>query len=249
MGHDGDLRHRLGVLLEGSDQGVAHLVIGNHALFHVGEDGALFLRAGDDHFEGDHQVLLIDGLAAHAHGPESSLVDQVGQVRAHGAGRGLGDLVEVHVLGQFDVLGVNPEGLIPSGQVGPVHRDAPVKAAGPQQGLVENLGPVGGGQDDDALAGVEAVQLGQQLVEGLLALVVAAEAGIPGAADGVDLVDEHDGRSHLGGLLEQVPDAAGADAHEHLHKVRAGDGEEGHLGLAGHGLGQQRLAGTGGAHQ
>ena len=40
---------------------------------------------------------------------------------------------------------------------------------------------------------VEAVHLDEQLVEGLLALVVAAaEAGAAVAADGVDLVDEHD---------------------------------------------------------
>ena len=65
----------------------------------------------------------------------------------------------------------------------------------------------------------------------------------------VDLVDEHDAGGHLGRLLKEVPDAAGAHAHEHLHEVGAGDGEEGHLGLAGHGLGQQGLAGAGGAHQ
>ena len=134
-------------------------------------------------------------------------------------------------------------------QVGPVHGDPPVEPAGPQQGLVQHLGPVGGGQDDDALGGVEAVHLRQQLVEGLLPLVVAAEAGVAGLADGVDLVDEDDAGSHLGGLLEQVANPAGAHAHEHLHKSRAGDGEEGHVGLAGHSLGQQGLAGTGGAHQ
>jgi hypothetical protein len=38
----------------------------------------------------------------------------------------------------------------------------------------------------------------------------------------------------------------GPHAHKHLHKVRAGDGEEGHICLAGRGLGQQCLARTGG---
>ena len=135
-------------------------------------------------------------------------------------------------------------------QIGPVHGDAPVEAAGTQQRLVQHLGPVGGAQHDDALAGVEAVQLRQQLVQRLLPLVVAAEAaGVTGLADGVDLVDENDAGGNLGGLLEQVTDTAGADAHKHLHKVRAGDREEGHARFAGHGLGQQRLTGTGRAHQ
>jgi hypothetical protein len=49
-------------------------------------------------------------------------------------------------------------------------------------------------------------------------------------------------------LLEQVAHARGAHAHKHLHELRAGHGEEGHAGLAGNGLGQQRLTRTGRAH-
>ena len=62
---------------------------------------------------------------------------------------------------------------------------------------------------DDAPVTVEAVHLGEDLVERLLALVVAAAAARPaaaaawaGAADGVDLVNEHDARRVLLGLLE-----------------------------------------------
>ena len=63
--------------------------------------------------------------------------------------------------------------------------------------------------------------------------------------DGVDLVDEDDrGRARLR-LLEQVAHARRADAHEHLHEVRAADREERHAGLAGDGARQQRLAGAG----
>ena len=69
------------------------------------------------------------------------------------------------------------------------------------------------------------------------------------AADGVDLVDEDDGRRLLAGRLEEVADPAGADADEHLHEVRAADRHEGHARLAGHGPGQQRLAGPGRADE
>ena len=250
MGHDGDLADGLGILLLGRHQSVAHLVIGDDALFLLGDDGALLLGACDDRFKGGQQVVLVHGLAALAHGPQGRLVHQVGQVRAYAPGGGLGDLVQIHVLRQADVPGVDLQGGKSARQVGPVHGDAPVEAARTQQGLVQHLRPVGGPQNDDALAGVEAVQLRQQLVQGLLPLVVAAEAAaVTGFADGVDLVDENDAGSHLGGLLEQVPDPGRAHAHEHLHKVGAGDGEEGHVGLTGHGLGQQGLAGTRGAHQ
>ena len=102
------------------------------------------------------------------------------------------------------------------------------------------------GDQDDALAVAEAVHLDQQLVQRLLAFVVAAaETGAALAADGVDLVDEDDARAVLLGLLEQVTHARSADADEHLHEVRAGDGEERHARLTGDRAGQQRLAGAG----
>ncbi len=126
-----------------------------------------------------------------------------------------------------------------------VQDDLAVEAAGAQERRVEDVGPVGGGDDDDVGVGVEAVHLDEDLVQGLLALVVrAAEAGAALAADRVDLVHEHDARAVALGLVEQVADAAGADAHEHLDELGAGDAEERHAGLAGHGAGHQRLAGA-----
>lgn len=56
--------------------------------------------------------------------------------------------------------------------------------------------PVGRGQDDDSCVALKAVHLSQQLVDGLLALVIASahpSATLP--ADGINLVDEHDAGS------------------------------------------------------
>ena len=251
MGYDGDLAHRLGVLLLGRHQRMTHLVVGDNALFLLGDDGTLLFGAGNDQLEGHQQILLIHGLAALADGAQRRLVHQIGQIRADAAGGGLGDLVQIHVLGQTDVAGMHLQGGKTARQIGTIHGDAPVEAAGAQQRLVQHLRAVGSAQHDNAFAGVKAVQLRQQLVQRLLALVVAAAelAAVAGFTDGVDLVDEDDARGYLGSLLEQVADTAGAHAHEHLHKVRAGDGEERHARLARHGLGQQGLAGTGRAHQ
>jgi hypothetical protein len=116
---------------------------------------------------------------------------------------------------------------------------------GTQQGGVEDVGPVGRRDQDDVGLDVEAVHLDEQLVEGLLAFVVAAaHAGAAVPADGVDLVDEDDRGSVGLCLLEQVTHAAGTDADEHLDEVRARDGEEGHPSLAGYCAGEQGLAGA-----
>ena len=65
------------------------------------------------------------------------------------------------------------------------------------------------------------------------------------AADGVDLVDEDDGGGVLLGLVEQVAHARGSHADEHLDELGGRHGEEGHAGLAGDGLGQEGLTGSG----
>ena len=189
---------------------------------------------------------VVDELAVAAGGEQRRLVEHVGQVGTGEAGGALGDGEQVDVAGERLALGVHLEDVHAALQVGAVDGDLPVEAAGAQQRRVEDVGPVGGGDEDHAALDVEAVHLDQQLVEGLLALVVAAaEARTAVPADGVDLVDEDDGRRVGLGLLEQVTDPGGADTDEHLDEVRAGDRVEGHAGLAGDGAREQRLAGAG----
>ena len=134
--------------------------------------------------------------------------------------------------------------------VGAVDDDLAVEAARTQQRRIEDVGTVGRGDQDDAGVLIEAVHLDEQLVEGLLALVVtAAEAGAALAADRVDLVDEHDAGRRLLGLFEQVADARGADADEHLDEVGTRDREERNARFARDRASEQRLAGARRAQQ
>ena len=161
-----------------------------------------------------------------------------------------GEPVEVDVRPERQRARVDLEDLAAAVLVGRRHGDAAVEAAGPQQRGVEHLGPVGRPDHDHGLVGLEAVHLGEDLVERLLALVVAAEPGVAGRArpaDRVELVDEDDRRLGLLRLLEQVAHAAGADAHDRLDELRRRDREERHARLAGDGASEQRLAGAGAA--
>src|SRR5207244_7233782 len=105
---------------------------------------------------------------------------------------------------------------------------------------------VRGGDQDDVVLQLEPVHLHEQLVQRLLALVVAAtETRAAVATDGVDLVDEDDAGARLLRLLEQVADARGADTDEHLDEVGSGDREEGDARLTGGRACEQRLTGSG----
>ena len=105
-------------------------------------------------------------------------------------------------------LQVHPEDLDAILEFGERNDDLAIETPGSKQGGIEDVGPVGGRHHHNALGALEAVHLGEHLVEGLLSLVVsAAEASAALAADGVDLVDEDDGLPHLASRFEQVAHA------------------------------------------
>ena len=134
--------------------------------------------------------------------------------------------------------------------IGIADRHLAVKATGAQQRRIQNIRAVGGSDDDNALIRTKAVHLHKQLVERLLALIVAAaHAGAAVAADGIDLINEDDGRRILFGLGEQVAHAGGAYTDVHFHEVRTGDGKERDIRLARYGAGQQRFTGAGRADE
>ena len=140
--------------------------------------------------------------------------------------------------------------LLASIDIGSTNHHLAVETAGAEQGGIEHVGPVGGSDDDDAFIGIETVHLHQQLVQRLLAFVVATtQASAAAAAHGVDFIDKDDARGRLLALFEHVADTAGADTDEHFNEIGAGDGEERHIGFAGNGAGEQRLAGAGRANE
>ena len=114
------------------------------------------------------------------------------------------------------------------------YHDLTVESARSQKCRVQNVRSVGGSDDDDAGVLLESVHLNQELVQGLLSLVVAAaDTGTSLTSHCVDLVDEYDTGCVLLGVVEKVSDTGSSHTYEHLNEVRTGYGKEGHVGLAG----------------
>ena len=249
-GHDGHQMHVVRLGDEVPHDGMAALMHGHHAAVALADLVAALFRAHLHPGNGVHQQLLVDLLLAGAGRQDGRLVHHVLQLRAGGVGHALGHVAQIHIRRKRLALAVHLEDGHTAVQVGIVHRHLPVEAAGAQKRGVKNVAAVGGRHDDHAFVDGKAVHFHQQLVQRLLALVVtAAQARAAVTAHRVDFVDKHNGGRGLLGLLKQIAHAACAHTHEHFHKVGAGDGEEGHVGLAGHGLGQQGFARAGRAHQ
>src|SRR5262245_46373602 len=117
-----------------------------------------------------------------------------------------------------------------------VDQNLAIESPWPEQCRVEYLGPIRRRHDDDALAAIESVHLGQQLIERLLALLMAADRALDARlAERIEFVDEHDARRLGFRLLEKIANASRTDADEHLDELGAAQAEERHVRFAGHG--------------
>ena len=195
-------------------------MVGDDQLLLVRDDPALPLRPGNDPVYCLLELRHPDLLLVAPGGEQGGLVDEVGQVGPGEAGGLTGQHLELDALLERLAPGVNPEDGDTSDQIGTVDDDLTVEPSRTEEGRVEDVGPVGAGDHDHTGLRLEPVQLDQQLVEGLLPLVVAAtETGTAVTADGVDLIDEHDRRGVVLGLLEEVADPGSANTDEHLDEV------------------------------
>jgi hypothetical protein len=156
----------------------------------------------------------------------------------------LADLSEVDSPHQVHLARVNFKNLDSGVEGGIGEFDFAVDAAGSQQGGIQDIDSVGGHDDLDGLGGFESVQLIEQFKHGPLNLGVASLSLHTGAADGVDLVDEDDAGGVLSGHYEQFSHHASALADVLLHEFRAGDSDEGAVGVVSDGSGEQGLAGS-----
>ena len=224
--------------MAGSDDSMADLVVGNDLLLVVGKHRGLTLLAGNDDLHRLLEVVLGCTLATLANGAQGALVDDIGQVGARGTGRGAGNRGQVNRRLGLHTLGVKLKDVLTAGQIGQLDGDAAVKTTGAQQRRIETVGAIGCGKDNDTLVVIEAIHLGQQLIERLLTLVVAAKtAAIALLTDGIDLVDKHDARGLFLGLLKKVTHLGGATADEHLDELRTRNAKERNTSLAGNSLG------------
>src|SRR5271169_1331961 len=136
------------------------------------------------------------------------------------------------------------EDLLAAALVWPIDQDLAVEPPGAQQRRIEDLRPVGRSEQDETARRIEPIELGQQLVQRLVLLVLPTHAErTASTAERVELVDEDDRRRVLASLLEQVAHPCGANADKHLDELRPGDRKERYSGLAGDGTGEQCLAG------
>ena len=142
------------------------------------------------------------------------------EVRADESWCAFGNGAQVYVVLEWFLAGVNAKDFFSTFDVGCVDGDLTVESSWAQEGWVENVWSVGGGDDDDVVFGFKAVHFDQELVEGLFAFVVATtEPRSAFATYGVNFVNEDDAGCGFFGLFEEVADSGGSDSDEHFDEI------------------------------
>ena len=189
---------------------------------------------------------VVDQLRTGAGAQQCGFVQHIGQISAGKARRTHGDHTQIDIRHERLALGMHLQNSLAAFQIRRFDGYLTVETARAKQCRIKHVGAVGRGDDDQIGVVIEAVHLNEQLVQRLLTFVVAAAH--TGTAtlttDGIDLIDEDDGRSVHLGLIEQIAHTGGAKTHEHFHEVGACHGVERHTGFACDGSCQQRLTGT-----
>src|SRR5712691_8541075 len=184
---------------------MAALVVREDPLFLLTDDAAL-LQAGYDALHRGVELRMTEVLQLLAPGEDRGLVADVREVRAGQSCRLLRNQMQIDVRGEGLPACVHVQHRLASGEIGRRYEHLPVEAARTEQRRIEILQAVRRAHDDDALGGVEAVELDEQLIERLVLLTVEAVTGAR-SADGVELIDEDDRRRVLARLLEELADA------------------------------------------
>mmetsp|Transcript_77837 Transcript_77837/g.171881 ORF Transcript_77837/g.171881 Transcript_77837/m.171881 type:complete len:340 (-) Transcript_77837:215-1234(-) len=229
---------------QGTHDRMSGLVVGDQLLRGVVLQGPS-LQAGNHSVRRIVDLVHGDGLLVPARRQNGAFVHQIFQIGAAEAGGALGDVRQGNALRQLLVLHVHLQDLFPSLDIRQRNCDAAIETPRAQQGTVQDVGTIGGGHHDHPAIAFETVHLGQDLIQGLLALIVAAaHAGASLPADGVNLIDEDDAGSFLLGLLEDITDPGGTNTHKQLDELRGRRLDKRHTGLARQGLGHQGLSRT-----
>ena len=213
--------YRIGAGQRQRHQRMPHLVIGHGFPLLRIEHTVLPFQAGHDALDGDGEVLQLHSLRLAPRRVQRCFVHEIGQISAGKAGGQRRHLFQIYTVGQGDLLDMDLQDIQATFLVGTVHQHLTVEATGAKQGLIEDFGAVGGGEDDQPDRAVEAIHFGEQLVQRLLTLVVSAgrSSDTACAAQRIQFINEDDRRRLPAGLLEQVAHARRPHADEHLDKL------------------------------
>ena len=149
-------------------------MIGSDSLILVGNDLASLLCPDADLDKGGTDIFLDNVASPGLRGIDCRLVQEIFKIRTRKAGCGLGNLLQIHILAERLVLGMDMENFFPSFDIRHADRHFAVKASRTQNSRIQNVDAVGRCHDNDAFVDAEAVHFHEELIQRLLPFIMAS---------------------------------------------------------------------------
>ena len=149
---------------QGSRYCMPTFMIGDQLQLFLGQRQILALQSHEDLVACFFDIFLLDRRLVLARGQQRCLIQHIFQICPAETGRAASHLLQLHVVRQGLVTGMNLENRQPVKHRRLLDRDLPVKAPGAQQRRIENIRAIGGGHHDHVFARLKTVQLREQLV-------------------------------------------------------------------------------------
>ena len=112
------------------------------------------------------------------------------------------------------------------------HGDFTIKATWSEEGIVENINAIRGGDDNNTRLIIKSVHLSQELIDGLFAFIIRGHATRTALLPNrVNFVDEDNTWLIFTSHLKEFPNSLSTHTHKHLHKIGGGTLNEGDVGF------------------
>ena len=134
------------------------------------------LQATYDTVDSGKEVLLCYAILIVTRSDKRRLVTYIGNIGTRKTRSLLSQELSIELIVKLQVLKMHIEDLLALLDIGQAYLNLTIETTSTHKRLIENIYTVGCRQDDNAGIGLETIHLGEELVEGVLPLVVARKA-------------------------------------------------------------------------
>ena len=178
----------------------------------------LLLISGNNYLNTLLQICLRGILSAIPYRPESCFVCNIGKFCTGCTGCHSGNLREIYIICQFDLLRMHLQDLFTSLQVRQFYRNTTVKTSRSEQCRIQRFRPVGCRQNHHTIIAFKSIHFCQQLIQCLLSFIIAAHLSVTLFSYGINLINKNDTRCLFLRLTEQITYFRCSHPYKHLNK-------------------------------
>src|SRR5689334_1951786 len=101
--------------------------------------------------------------------------------------------------------------------IGLTYDNPTIKTSGPQKSRIQNIGTIGGGNQNNALVSFKTIHFHKKLIKGLLPFIMAStQTSATVTTDSINFINKNNARCALLALFKKISNAARPNPNKHF---------------------------------